>query len=462
LVNSAFYGFVSGKVTTVTRAVVLLGYDNVRLASLSLLLFEHFKSKTAARELKDATIRSFWCGLVAKEIAKTERNMDSEEAFICALLHQLGKLLIIYHLPEEYRKIQHQMNGNNQKESRAATQVLGLSYHTLGLAVAEQWNFPGSLYKTMTPLTTEILADEHRRIDPLSAVANFTNDLARIVGNLSLHQRDAAVERLISRYQNYIMLSPGQLTKFMDSCVEKLYEHTEALQFTVEESDFLMRLSGVQPEMEKPEDCNASGNGDIQSSVPGEPGFRLAGDQEINTGATFADGQDAVSMIMGGIQEVSGAMLGQYDINDIALMSLEIIYRALQCRRAILFIHDGRRQIMEARFGYGADIQRIVGRVKFETACGAGPDLFSQALRVGKDLIVDDTQAKSIEPLMPSWYCRSIDAKAFIFMPIAYQKICVGAYYADMDVFGTPVDAVEHKYLSMLRNQMILGIKLSR
>jgi HD-like signal output (HDOD) protein len=41
LVNSAFYGFVSGKVTTVTRAVVVLGYDNVRLAAASLLLFDH-------------------------------------------------------------------------------------------------------------------------------------------------------------------------------------------------------------------------------------------------------------------------------------------------------------------------------------------------------------------------------------------------------------------------------------
>ena len=53
LVNSAFYGFVSGKVTTITRAVVLLGYDNVRLAALSLLLFEHFKSKTNSMRSPD-------------------------------------------------------------------------------------------------------------------------------------------------------------------------------------------------------------------------------------------------------------------------------------------------------------------------------------------------------------------------------------------------------------------------
>lgn len=44
LVNSAFYGLTAGKVTTVTRAVVVLGYENIRLATLSLVLFEHFKT----------------------------------------------------------------------------------------------------------------------------------------------------------------------------------------------------------------------------------------------------------------------------------------------------------------------------------------------------------------------------------------------------------------------------------
>jgi HD-like signal output (HDOD) protein len=462
LVNSAFYGFVSGKVTTVTRAVVLLGYDNVRLASLSLLLFEHFKSKSAARELKDATIRSFWCGLTAKEIAKTKHNIDPEEAFICALLHQLGKLLIIYHLPEEYQKIKDRISRRDQKEIQAATQVLGISYHSLGLAVAEQWNFPGSLSKTMTPLTSESLADERRRIDPLCAVANFSNDLARIVGRVPLNRRDAAVERLMTRYQHYIKLSPEQLSAFMESCLEKLHEHAQALQFSVGESDFLMRLSGARPEKEPAADRNPPHNGGPAPPAQGEPLFRLAGTQEIDAGAPFAEEEDAVSIIMGGLQEVSGAMMGKYNINDIALMSLEVIYRALTCKRAILFIHEGRHNVMEARFGYGAGIQGIVEQVKFKMGCDDAPDLFSQALRMGKDLIVEDVQAESIAPLIPSWYRRNIDARAFIFMPIVYQNICVGAYYADVDVAGTPVNALEHKYLSMLRNQMILGIKLSR
>ena len=461
LVNSAFYGFVSGKVTTVTRAVVLLGYDNVRLAALSLLLFEHFKSKSAALELKDATICSFWCGLVAKEIAKIQHNFDPEEAFICALLHQLGKLLIIYHLPKEYRRIKHRMVQHDEKESRAAKQVLGISYSALGVAVARQWNFPDSINKSMTPLTQEALEDKQRRIDPLCAVANFTNALSRILSTTPHERRDAVIERLMVRYQNYITLSPENLSKLMETCLDKLYKHAEALQFSVAESGFLSRLSSTHFETENTPDRALADN--ESSDAPGQNGpvFRLAGDQEIDASVPPCE-EDAVSIIMGGIQEISGAMMGDHDINDIALMSLEIIYRALPCKRAILFIHDSRRKIMEARFGYGAGIQRLAGKVTFKIDLDSKADLFSKALESGKDLIVEDAHASAIDPLIPSWYRQNIDAKAFIFMPIAYQKICVGAYYADMDAAEQPLNALEHKYLSMLRNQLILGIKMGR
>jgi HD-like signal output (HDOD) protein len=39
-VNSAYYSTTGGKISTVTRAVVLLGYEKVRLATTNLLLFD--------------------------------------------------------------------------------------------------------------------------------------------------------------------------------------------------------------------------------------------------------------------------------------------------------------------------------------------------------------------------------------------------------------------------------------
>ncbi len=90
LVNSAYYNTTGGKVTTVTRAVVMLGYEKVRLATTNLLLFDLMKCKSSAVELKEAFVKAFWCGLIAKDMAATMALEGDEEAFICSMLHNLG------------------------------------------------------------------------------------------------------------------------------------------------------------------------------------------------------------------------------------------------------------------------------------------------------------------------------------------------------------------------------------
>ena len=117
---------------------------------------------------------------------------------------------------------------------------------------------------------------------------------------------------------------------------------------------------------------------------------------------------------------------------------------------------------MAARFGFGEGIQQIVGKIRFDVNRTGQEDLFSRSIQSGKDLIVEDALAPESNPLIPAWYRNNIDAKAFVLLPIAYQNICVGAYYADFNYTGPPISTLDHKYLSMLRNQLILAIKMGR
>ena len=454
LVNSAFYGLVAGKVTTVTRAVVLLGEDNVRLAVLSLVLFEHFKRKTEATDLKDATIQSFWCGLVAKEIANLLTGIDTEEAFICGLLHHLGKLLVIYHMPHDYREIKYHVIQKGEPETKAVKRILGISYRTLGVAVAKQWNFPKCIYKTMAVLSNEELQKKDARIDPLWAVSGFTCALATMVGEVRPSRRKAAIEGLLKRYQALIPLSVKQIGEVMTRCLDKLYSHADALQLDIDESAFLSLLCGRSDGQSTGCDHNPA----HAAAEGAATHYQLTGGEELKAGAVDPAADDAVGIIIGGIQEVSNSMLGQFDPNDVALMSLEVIYRALQCQRAILFINEGRKRIMEARFGYGADIEEMVGSIKFEA--GATADLFGQAIGSAKDLVVEDAHAPELFAMIPEWYRTGIDARAFIFLPVVHKQVCIGAYYADMESAGAPINSLEHKYLATLRNQLIIAIRM--
>jgi len=82
LVNSPFYARLGGEVTSISRAVVLLGFDQVRAAAYSLAYYSKMHSESASVELRDA-----------------------QEAFICGLFQNLGENLVIYYFPEDYTEI---------------------------------------------------------------------------------------------------------------------------------------------------------------------------------------------------------------------------------------------------------------------------------------------------------------------------------------------------------------------
>ena len=109
IVNSAVYGNLAGRVTTVSKAVMLLGFEKVRMIATALMIFEHLQNKSQAAELKEVAMESFLSGVIAMDLAEKMRMDRAEEAFICAMLRHLGKLLVICYFPEEYEAIKEQI-----------------------------------------------------------------------------------------------------------------------------------------------------------------------------------------------------------------------------------------------------------------------------------------------------------------------------------------------------------------
>ena len=104
IVNSAFYARAGGEVTSISRAIVVLGFDRVRATANSLAYFSKLQGSTSAL-LRDSMIMSFLSGLIARHLAQRARLRDAEEAFICGLFQNLGEHLAIYYFPEDHVEI---------------------------------------------------------------------------------------------------------------------------------------------------------------------------------------------------------------------------------------------------------------------------------------------------------------------------------------------------------------------
>ena len=146
---------VRGEVSSVERAVVLLGFEAVRSAVLAVSVFQSFGSlseRRAAHFSRD----EFWKHCVATAccaelLAVSTRGqeprgsagyLEESEAFICGLLHDLGKIALETILPKSFSRVVEAadlLRGNIADVERT---VVGLDHMVVGKRLAERWNLP--------------------------------------------------------------------------------------------------------------------------------------------------------------------------------------------------------------------------------------------------------------------------------------------------------------------------------
>ena len=141
------------KVTTVERAVVMLGFEAVRAAILSVAVYDAMSHHAAQLEARDGAEgfrhEGFWrhcvataCG--ADEIARVHKSLkvSPDEAFVAGLLHDLGKLALELVLPRTYGKVMRLAEERGLSASSAAQRIIGIDHHTAGKRLAEHWGLP--------------------------------------------------------------------------------------------------------------------------------------------------------------------------------------------------------------------------------------------------------------------------------------------------------------------------------
>lgn len=145
LVNSPLYGFGS-KIETVSRALVILGMQQVHDLALATTVAGMFKSARPQRlNLDNFWRESVYCALAARAIAKLCNVLDSERLFVAGLLHRVGHLVmdeLIADAADEARRI---AKVENMPLAEVELRALGCNYAQVGGALARRWAMPESL-----------------------------------------------------------------------------------------------------------------------------------------------------------------------------------------------------------------------------------------------------------------------------------------------------------------------------
>jgi putative nucleotidyltransferase with HDIG domain len=146
LVNSSFYGFPQ-RVSTVTGAIVLIGFDAIRNLLLTTSVFDLFPSRTSRdrRHQESLWDHSLGCAIGAKAIGAALRHEKLEELFVAGLLHDIGKIVEMTLLPDQFARILSRVTQNRILISAAEAEILGCTHADIGRLLAQRWNLPAKL-----------------------------------------------------------------------------------------------------------------------------------------------------------------------------------------------------------------------------------------------------------------------------------------------------------------------------
>lgn len=146
LVNSAFYGFKT-RISDIRNAVVLLGYNAVRNAIVSISVIKAFSGNSA---LKGFDVTEFWkhslaVAVTSKNISMATKINSPDNCFVGGLLHDIGKVILAQYFKDMFSEVWNTSRRRDITFWAAEQDIVPADHAKIGAFLAARWKLPKGL-----------------------------------------------------------------------------------------------------------------------------------------------------------------------------------------------------------------------------------------------------------------------------------------------------------------------------
>lgn len=383
MANSAYFNPTWHSINTVSRAVVVLGFDTVRSIALSIAMIDTVLSGISHDRALEEMARSYHAAVQAKELAQAIGQGSSEEIFIAALLHRLGNL-VFWCFPYGYADALDYEYSQWQSEERAEKEVLGFPLAELTRELSREWHLGSMLASAL---------EGNPKHDLQVALVEDGYQLAR-----------AAERGWQSDFSETVL---QHVTELVDLPLERVRE-------IVYDSAQIARRS-----------ISDLGLEDVDLLIP-KPPERHTQEAEASAKGS-ADSRTQLQLSL--LRELTSMLSDKVEINSVLGMVLEGICRGLDMDRC-LFALATREKGLQAKFVIGENKEFLLKRFRFPLS-KQQDNLFHYVLRNNQPMWLDRQKRKHFNHLItPDIRACLGNVEAFI-MPIRVGGVPKGILYAD-------------------------------
>lgn len=192
LINSAYYSL-PNQVTSLTRAIIMLGLNTVKNLALSTAILGTLgKEKSHCFSMDTFWTHSICVGVTAKALAAEKKVPVTarEEYFVAGLLHDLGKIPLSNCFPAEYQQVLELARLQRCSLMRAEKMIFGFDHLLTGKMIGEKWQLNQAMLLALTAHHENMTVPEDKR--DLVSIISLANLYANIfsIGSAGDHYQE--------------------------------------------------------------------------------------------------------------------------------------------------------------------------------------------------------------------------------------------------------------------------------
>ncbi len=241
VVNSSLFGL-SREVSDLNQALALLGTKPLKLLVLGFSLPERLFADLAGDVLSRYWQSTLTKAVAARQLCRTLHQRDGDEAFIAALLQDLGMLVLIQQLEGPYVDFLDLVFTHRGGLLALERDALGFSHTELTARLLEQWGLPETIVDAIAAghcqMEVDRLPESSREIARVLHVAELLSDL--LTG-----ARDDVLPEVFALGQQYGSLGRQQLDHLVLSLQEKVEQLADVLAVSLPTTDFVELLAAA-------------------------------------------------------------------------------------------------------------------------------------------------------------------------------------------------------------------------